>query len=749
MSAMPETLSAVESYVAWLKAMPKYKDQISYAGFYPPRLKGIYGEAGAFEKILEHLAITPYQHQADALKAIAAGEHVVMATSTASGKSLIYQVPSLQALAAGESALFLFPTKALSHDQLGKLRALAEPLGVADRIFSYDGDTASAEREVLRQLKQLCLFSNPDMLHHGILPYHSAWASFLAGLRYLVIDEVHSYRGVFGTHVGNVLRRLLRIAEHYGAKPQIIAASATIGNPEAHLERLTGLKARAFTNSSAPQSSRELIFWQPPKLNSEGYRRSANSEAADLAAYALSRGLKSIVFSNSRRSAELISRYVRLEHPPQSHKIQTYRAGYTAKERRDIAQAFKADEITILSATSALELGIDIGGVDAVIMVGYPGSMMAFWQRIGRAGRGDKRALGLMIAGNDPLDSYYLEHPELIADGKAEQAIADPFNSEIHPLHLYCAAYEKRLKRDEAILGEVDPDELPQLSRTPEGWRYQGPYPHRRVNIRGLGGKRIVMRDARGKLMGESELATALRELHPGAVYLHQGENYLVRNLDLDKGEAVLLPHLGDYYTQVRHETDIEILETLPYPNSYQGLHIGRVRVRHQVNSYVLKRYVSEAVLDERLLDLPDTSYSTQALWFDVEGALQELSLLEMPGGIHGLEHTLISLMPAFILCERADIGGVSYPHYAPLNKVTIFIYDGYPGGVGYAYAAASIFPQLLQAAFERLRDCDCKEGCPRCILSPKCGNGNQMLDKSAAKRLAKGMLALLNTSSS
>ncbi len=731
-------MGSFPSYRAWLEALPGYTGQIRSSSFFPPRRLGErVAYEGALEPLLHALGVQPYRHQAEALRLLEAEENVVIATPTASGKSLCYQIPTLHALETGGSALYLFPTKALAHDQLEKLRMLAGPFGLAGQIVSYDGDTPSSERSALRQAGR-CFLTNPDMLHYGILPYHQGWARVLGSLRYLVVDELHSYRGVMGVHVANILRRLLRLARHYGASPQVIAASATIANPAEHAQNLTGLSFATVTEDAGPRAAREFVFWQPALLNAQDNRRkSPNSEAAQLAAQFVQAGLKSIFFCNSRKSAELLRRYAALQLGDEAHKLQSYRAGYTALERQRIEQQFKRGETLVLTATSALELGVDVGGVDAVVLVGYPGSLTALWQRAGRAGRGTTRSLTLLIAGDDPLDSYYLAHPELLTESRPERAVAEVFNTELHPLHLACAAAEKPVRDEEGYAASwLEPQG--QLVKRQGAWHYLGRYPHRRVSVRGTGGKPIVLKDGLGRTVGVSDLSTALRELHPGAVYLQQGETYLVANLDLQAGVATLLPHIEDYYTQTRSTTDIEVTAR---EFELYGVSVGRVRVATQYTSYVKKRYFSEAALEERTLDLPEVAYPTQALWFSVKHVAKAVPPADLPSAMHALEHTLIGLLPAFVLCERADVGGVSYPLYPRAGEPVIFIYDGYPGGVGYARAGAAVFPEWLSAARELLANCPCQRGCPSCILSPKCGNGNQYLDKGAALKLAEALL--------
>ena len=738
---MPEKLFLHKNYSSFLRAIKDYDGQIESTSYFPPRAKAKpTNYNGKFAKLLKDLKIAPYKHQIQALKLLEDNKHIVIATATASGKSLNYQIPSLQALKENKKSLFLFPTKALSHDQLDKLQAMAKKLKIKGLIASYDGDTATNKRLSIRN-KAGILLTNPDMLHYGILPFHEKWADFLANLQYLVVDEMHIYRGVFGSHVANVLQRLLRIAKYYGANPQIIAASATIANPQEHAFSLCRENFEIIKQDYAPKAARDFIFWQPPVVNKEiNYRRSINTEAAHLAAYFVKHDLKSIFFCNSRKSAELLKRYTQnYLNDNEKHQIASYRAGYTIEDRRIIETAFKAGEISVLMATSALELGVDIGGVDAVVMLGYPGSMTAMWQRVGRAGRAKTRALAMLIVADNPLDEYYLQHPDLITEARAERAIADTYNSEIHPLHVACAAYEKPIAINEGYVAKyLEPSPDNNLYLKNNKWYYQGKYPHKKLNIRGTGGKRIILKDGFDKTIGISDYETALRDLHQGAVYLHQGENYLVGKLDLKKGIAVLLPHLEDYYTQTRSETQIEIIKK---EFDLFGVNVGRVRVATNYNSYVKKRYFREHIIDERALDLPEISYNTQALWFTTSHIANLLSPVDLASGLHALEHTLIGLLPAFILCERSDIGGVSYPIYPATGEATIFIYDGYPGGVGYTQAGTSLFPQWLQAAYERLQNCPCKSGCPRCTLSPKCGNGNQYLDKKAAKILAKALL--------
>lgn len=722
---LPEALKGFASYREWLEADPEFRGRIVFAKTLPKKPPRTLPYRGAFAGVLQALGLEPFAHQVAALERVAAGENVVMAYSTASGKSLVFQVPVLQAALKGQTSLLLFPTKALAHDQLRRLRAMAQALGVKG-VYPYDGDTHGEGRRRARE-EGLVLLSNPDMLHFGLLPRHGDWAPFLSRLRYLVLDELHAYRGVFGTHVALVLFRLLRLARHYGANPQVIAASATIGNAQHHAETLTGLPFVELREEVA-RSERELLVLLPKPLDRKGERRrSPLLEAAYLARTLAEGGLRGLVFTNARRSAELVARYA--AHPA----VRPYRAGYTARERRRLEEALKGGEVRVLVSTSALELGVDIGELDAVVLVGYPGSIAAFWQRAGRAGRGERRALVAFIPREDPLDEYFLHRPELLLKSPPEAAVADPKNPVLCPLHLHAAAWEKPLAREEVLC----PEGFGELVEKGERWYTPKRHPHRDLSLRGLGAT-FTLRGPEGEFLGHLDERQAYWEAHPGAVYLHGGESFLVRNIDPARREIWLLPTLEDYYTEPRVETDLEVLTGEPLGH---GVWVGKVVLRERVVAYVKKRFFTGSVLEEVPLELPEIAFPTEALWFHPQEVVPPHRI---PGGIHALEHAMIGLLPLFVLAERQDIGGLSYPFYPrPLPSgqgPTIFVYDGYPGGVGYARAAARRFPEWLRATLDLLKACPCLEGCPRCVLSPKCGNGNQYLDKEAALHLAAAL---------
>jgi len=771
---LPKELLPYSNYAEWLRGLQAahsagryatnlegYAGQLKFARTLPPKPPETCDYEGIFAGVLSALGIAPYTFQAEALGRLEQGHNVVLSTSTASGKSLVFQVPVLKAVLEGGTALLLYPTKALAHDQLGRLRLMGETLEVADRIFSYDGDTPDSQRKKARERGQAIL-TNPDMLHFGILPRHAEWAQFLSKLQYIVTDELHAYSGVFGTHTALILQRLIRLAKHYGANPQIVSASATIANPADHAYNLTGLD---FVQVSATPSraEREFAVWIPKFLDKEGKsRRSANVEAALLAKYAAETGLRTLVFTNARRTAELVARYAADE------RVQPYRAGYTAQERRRLEEALTTGEIRVLVSTSALELGVDIGGLDVVILLGYPGSLSSFWQRAGRAGRGERRSLVVWIPREDPLDSFYENQPELLLASPPESAVADPDNPVLYPLHAHCAARELPLE-------PLEPFFKPWLAQNlieKYGRFYTGKRaPHGDLVLRGFS-QGFTLRDNEGKLLGTLDERQAYWEAHPGAVYLHMGESYLVRNLDVERREIVLLPGLEDYYTQSRAETEIDVLGG---EEIVKGVWVGPVTMRERVTGYVKKRFFSETVLEEVQLSMPELTFQTEAVWFHPTEGMEVIPTLEtgfetfpdtlrptpdprinarwpdkttllteamVPSAIHALEHTLIGLLPLFVLAERQDVGGVSYPFYPkPLpsgSGPTVFIYDGYPGGVGYARAAARQFARWVGATRDLLSSCLCEGGCPRCILSPKCGNGNQYLDKATARMLAE-----------
>lgn len=698
-----------------------------------------------------------FLHQAQAINAAREGYHVVVATGTASGKTLCYNLPVLETITGDfrARALYLFPTKALAHDQLRALQALARHLNPRPRFAAYDGDTPPAARGRLRR-EAAILLTNPDMLHLGIVPNHTLWANFLRHLRFIVIDEAHAYRGVFGSHVAVVLRRLTRLCQSYGSAPQFICCSATIANPGEHVARLTGAEAVVVDENGAPRPPKHFLLWNPPFIDrAKTARRSPNSEAAALFTELVSQGLRNITFTKARVVAELILRYARQSlgrtAPELQTRIAVYRAGYLAEQRRQIEQGLLQGELIGVTATNALELGVDVGELDATVSVGYPGTVASLWQQAGRAGRRRGASLAVLIGQDNPLDQYFMRHPQELFGRPHEHALIDPGNVYVLEQHLPCAAHELPLTpADEAHFGQgfvpamVSLEKQGLLVYEPDQdcWYYRGrDYPAERMGtLRGaLGSQPVALLDASQKFrrLEEMDSFTAPSRAHPGAIYLHQGEPYLVRELDLEKGQAILTPARVDYYTQARELSEISIIRSFRHRAfKTSTAYWGAVRVTRQVVGFRRVRQYSEEQLDEQVLEMPAHTFETRALWWDIPPAWA--SALgrrgwDFLGGLHAVEHAAIGLLPLFAMCDRWDIGGLSTPAHPDTGGPQIFIYDGHPGGVGITEQGFALLTDLWQATLTALKDCPCQEGCPSCIYSPKCGNNNTPLDKRAA----------------
>ncbi|MBC7223114.1 MAG: DEAD/DEAH box helicase [Anaerolineae bacterium] len=760
------------TFLKRITELPGYRDQIVHVQSLPGR-KARYGRlrrplprplAQALRATGVHRL---YSHQAAAINAVREGHNVILATATASGKTLTYNVPVLEAILQDPEAraLYLFPTKALAQDQLRALRELTAPLGEVP-MGTYDGDTPRGARAALRRRARI-LLTNPDMLSLGILPNHSLWSHFLANLKFVVLDEAHVYRGVFGSQVACVLRRLWRLCRFYGAEPQFILCSATIANPGEHAQRLTGQPVQVVDDDGAPQGPRLFALWNPPYLDkARSVLRSPNSEATFLLVALVRAGLRCIVFTRTRRVAELILRYARqaLEPyaPALARRIKAYRAGYRPEHRREIERELFRGELLGVTATSALELGIDVGDLDAAVLVGYPGSIASLWQRVGRAGRRQEGGLAILIGTDNPLDQYFMRHPKELFSRPHEQALIRPDNRYILRQHLPCAAYElpltteasPRQTDDEALFGPGFVEAV--LSLEQEGlleyrdgrWFYRGlDYPAEQVNLRSAGGRRFaLLNEADGyRTLEEIEASSAPYRVHPGAIYLHQGETYLVTRLDLDQGFAILRPVEVDYYTQPREVNDVHVVRSFQHAeHGAATAFLGEVRVVEQVVGYKRVQQYTEMVLSQEWLDLPPQSYTTMALWFDVPpewGARLAAQGRDFHGALHALEHASIGMLPLLALCDRADIGGLSTPRHPDTDRPQIFLYDAFPGGVGIAERGFEELPALWQATLELVRTCPCEEGCPSCVQSPKCGNNNEPLDKEGAALLLEWLL--------
>ncbi len=714
----------------------------------------------------------PWQHQADAASLAHERTHVVLATGTASGKSLGYQLPTFTRLLIDPraTALYLSPTKALAADQLrAVMRFGLKGLHPA----TYDGDTARDEREWLRQHSRF-IFTNPDLVHHALLPGHARWASFLRRLSYVVIDECHTYRGVFGSHVAHVLRRLRRVAERYGSSPTFVLASATSGDPADAAARLTGLPIHAVTDDASPRGAMTFALWEPPllppasdpeplvpgqRVGSElpQVRRSALRETADLLTDAVVGGTRTLAFVRSRRGAEVVAAITRRALNEVAaglgERVAAYRAGYLREERRAIERALHSGELLALASTNALELGVDLVGLDAVLICGYPGTRASLWQQAGRAGRAGAAALAILIARDDPLDTYLVHHPDALFGSPVEATVLDPTNPYVLGPQLCCAAAEAPLTSADLELFGGEPariaarglTESGALRQRPSGWYWT----HRGrpdVDLRGSGGAAIeVVESATGRLLGTIDAASSHTTLHAGAVYLHQGASFVVDQLDLDDGVALVHPAEPSWSTHARDVTELSVVNIRSYVDAGPvGLFLGEVDVSHQVVSYQRRRLGTGEVIDTRPLDLPVRELRTVAVWFTVSPqALVGAGVLapDFPGALHAAEHAAIGLLPLIATCDRWDIGGLSTANHADTEAPTVFVYDGHQGGAGFAERAYGAATEWLQATRDAITSCGCETGCPSCVQSPKCGNGNHPLDKPGAVKVLNVIL--------
>ncbi len=708
----------------------------------------------------------PYTHQVEAAEHAQAGRHVVVATGTASGKSLAYQLPALNAVHRSElrvlaepgrvhddgaAVLYLSPTKALAADQLASIRALRLP---TVRAETYDGDTEQSARRWIRDHANVVL-ANPDMLHYGVLPNHAWWSAFFRRLRFVVIDEAHSYRGVFGSHVANLLRRLRRVCAYYGAEPVFIAASATTAEPETSVARLIGAPVAAVTQDGSPHGATEVAFWEPALTEARGengapQRRTAVAEASDLLANLVSSRVRTIAFIKSRRGAEAISsitqRLLDEVDPSLPGRVAAYRSGYLPEERRELERRLRTGELLGIASTSALELGIDISGLDAVLVAGWPGTRASLFQQIGRAGRAGQDALAAFVASDDPLDTYLVNHPEAIFDVPVEATVFDPSNPYVLGPHLCAAAAERPLTladlalfgpAAEGILGQLERQGL--LRRRPSGWFWTHPESAAgMVSLRADGGGPVqIIESETGQVLGSMDSPQTHYQAHQGAIYVHQGASYLVEELNEAEHCVVVRRVNPDYYTTARDITQIEVLkEDRSEAWGPVGVHFGEVKVTTQVVSFQRKALVSNEVLGEEPLDLGARDLFTKAVWFTVDNRnLFAAGLIEaqFPGALHAAEHAAIGLLPLVASSDRWDVGGVSTALHADTEEPTIFVYDGHPGGAGFAERGFERAREWLSATKAAIEACECPSGCPSCVQSPKCGNKNNPLDKAGA----------------
>lgn len=693
-----------------------------------------------------------YSHQEEALQALARGENVLTVTPTASGKSLSYIIPTLEALGSdpGAKALFLFPYKALGQDQLASLRRLLAASGLPGppQAAIYDGDTPDRERAKLRSSPPAVLISNPDMLHMGLLPWHDAWRPFFASLRLVVVDELHVYRGIFGTHMHHVMRRLARICASHGSSPRIVASSATIGNPSEFADALLGGPFHVVESSGAPRQGRHFVLLNP-----------ASGSPYTLAAAAIIEccraGLKTIAFTKARRITELLTSWVAATAPDLAGRIASYRAGYLPSERRAIEERLAGGRLAGVITTSALEHGIDIGGLDACVLVGYPGSIMSLWQRAGRAGRSGRESLVVLIAMPDALDQYFMTNPDRLFDLGVERAVADPRNPLIASRHLVCAGSEIPLTRADSrfypaeTLALIEPlvrDGALVEDAAGESWLSLKRHPQRDVSLRSAGAAYAIVDAESGRSIGTVDGVRAFAECHAGAIYLHQARQHEVVELDIERRRVQVRAADVDYFTQVVSSKETEILEVLATrPAAGFRVSLGRLRVTQQFPEYVRRRIADQQKMSTHPLELPPVVFETVGLWWEVPDRIRreiDAGALHYMGSLHASEHAAISLFPLMAICDRGDIGGISYPAHPQIGGSAVFIYDGYPGGIGLAERGYHGIEELLGRTLERIGACPCESGCPSCVQSPKCGNGNYPLDKEGARRMLSSLLA-------
>ncbi|WP_098485328.1 DEAD/DEAH box helicase [Georgenia soli] len=750
----------------------------------------------------------PWVHQVTAAEAAWAGRHTVVATGTGSGKSLAAWLPAISAVRAGAAdaarpgagsiaaydrrptTLYLSPTKALAADQLTGLHRLLDAAGLRGvRVTTCDGDTPLEERDWARDHADVVL-SNPDFLHFSMLPSHRRWQRLLKGLRYVVVDECHAYRGVLGAHVALVLRRLLRLAAHYGATPTVLAASATTAEPALTAARLIGVPESdvvAVTEDSAPAGRRTVALWQPAlspgwgaswpgegvelgaggpedEAFEAGPRRSATAEAADLLADLVSAGARTLVFVRSRYGAEVIAeqarRHLREVDAELAARVAAYRGGYLPEERRELERALRSGELLALATTNALELGVDVAGLDAVVIAGWPGTRVSMWQQAGRAGRAGSDGVAVLVASEDPLDGFVVHHPEAIFGAGVEATTFDPANPYVLAPHLCAAASERQLtEQDLPLFGLPDAallDELTRrglLRRRPTGWFWNFSRPERPqdlTDLRGGGHRPVqVVESGTGTVLGTVDGARADATVHPGAVYLHQGRTFVVDALEDD----VALVHADQdvgHRTKARSSSSVRVLSVRDQEvwrgrdGTEVAWYFGDVEVTSQVTGYDRRRLPGMDIVGSYPLDMPERVLPTTAVWWTLSADACEAAGVGkdvLPGALHAAEHASIGLLPLLATCDRWDIGGLSTAVHPQTGQPTVFVHDGYPGGAGFAERGYRAALGWVRATRDAISSCGCTDGCPACVQSPKCGNGNSPLDKTGALRVLSLLL--------
>ncbi|MCM2285802.1 MAG: DEAD/DEAH box helicase [Desulfobacula sp.] len=751
--SLDEYIRALKKYKGFLGDIVCHKTIPSKGAAYALNLPGFKNNLGPLLKFLGIKKL--YRHQETAMALIEKGIHTVIATPTASGKSLIYNLPVMGRLMEDPAAcaLYLFPLKALARDQLNTVQHLLRAAGPVHperpelRAAVYDGDISAYQKAKIRKVPPQILLSNPEMLHLSMLAHHPLWEGFFRNLRFVVIDEVHTYRGVMGSHMAWVFRRLQRICRYYGSSPVFIFCSATIANPADLCEKLTGLQVSVVDESSAPAGKKEVILMR-------GLEGAANTAIALIHA-AVHRNLRTICYTQSRKITELIAIWASQRASGFSDRISAYRAGFLPEERRLIEERLSTRELLAVISTSALELGIDIGNLDICILVGYPGTIMSTWQRAGRVGRDGKDSALILIAHEDALDQYFIQHPDIFFHMPPEKAVINPYNTVILGRHLECAAAELSLHRTESFLGSepvqaalAGLEQEARLLRSRDGdfWHASRKAPHREVNLRGTGKSLPIFLENTKQNLGEIDRHRSYFETHEGAVYLHRGDSYVITLFDHGAGVIEAKRQDVRYFTRARSSKSTTIIKPLRY-FSVKGTQVGYgiLRITEQVTGYEKKQVSNQKSMGIFPLDLPKLEFETEGLWIEIPDQVRdeiESDRLHFMGGIHALEHAAIGIMPLLVMTDRNDLGGISTPYHPQVEKAAVFIYDGVPGGLGLTEQAFNDAGSLLEKTFDAISGCPCETGCPACVHSPKCGSGNRPIDKGSALKILEKILS-------
>lgn len=697
-----------------------------------------------------------YPNQIEAMQEIKKGKNIIITTSASSGKTLAFNIPVINYLSKNlkSSALYIYPTKALTQDQFEKVTEIIKEIGINAGI--YDGDTPQDRRTYLRRHSRL-LLANPDILHIGILPNHINWSNFFSNLKFVVIDEAHYYSGVLGSHMSEIMRRLRRISHYYGSYPQFILASATLKNPEEFSFKLIGERFKLIGGFENLPFNKKLIILNPPLIDPvTNLRRSIYKEAVWILKKLLKNNVKTIAFVKSRQGVELVTKMlINSVESDEKELISSYRAGYTKETRHKIESELKSGKIKMIITTNALELGIDIGDLDASVIVGYPGSISSIFQQSGRSGRkGD--SISILITGSNPIDQYFAKDPDYIFTKNVESISINPENQYIETPHIKCASYEIPItpEVDNEYFGKNAKDIIEELNKDGILERKGGKYfftdrysPAAEINIRGAGQEQIrLINSENNQVIERISRDRAIEETFKGAVYLHLADTYLVKELNLQDNFAILEKKEVNYYTDSLAIETIWIKKIIKEKKINKiNIFFGDVLVNEKVRGFVKKQFESDRRMGVEELDLPDIEFITKAFWFTMDEAMcKKIANLheDLPGTIHAVEHLLVGMMPLVVLCDRNDVGGVSHPMHPDTQKATIFVYDGVEGGIGLSEKGFERIDELLKLAYKTVSECNCKDGCPSCIFSPKCGNENNPLSKSGAKILLGEILS-------